>query len=290
MAAAQRGMIHRSQLRAARIGPGAIAHRLSKGTLHRVMASVYTVGHPGLEPLALEVAALLHARRDAVLSHASAGALWGFAQPASRVCVTVWGRNVRQPANVRIHRVDHLDRRDLRLLQGLPVTAPARTVIDLAGSSCTDARLERALAEARVLRLVTDRDLLAALDRCPGRTGVARMRRLLETEHEQALTRSEAERALLRLVTDAQLPRPNINVTVCGYEVDALWPQARLILEVDGHAFHGHRAAFERDRRRDQVLAAAGYRVIRVTWRQLIGEPLAVAVRLGLALAHESRA
>jgi very-short-patch-repair endonuclease len=77
---------------------------------------------------------------------------------------------------------------------------------------------------------------------------------------------------------------PETNVRVCGCEVDFLWRVEKLVVEVDGHGFHGHRAAFERDRRRDQRLVAAGYRVIRVTWRQLVGEPLAVITRIAQAL------
>ncbi len=91
------------------------------------------------------------------------------------------------------------------------------------------------------------------------------------------MTRSEAERKLLELLRDARLPPPETNARVLGYEVDFLWRAQKLVVEVDGYAFHGHRAAFERDRAKDQVLVAAGYRVIRVTWRQLEREPLVVA-------------
>jgi very-short-patch-repair endonuclease len=97
-------------------------------------------------------------------------------------------------------------------------------------------------------------------------------------------TRSEAERLLLAMVEDAQLPLPAVNVPLEGYEVDFFWRVEKLVVEVDGHGFHGHRAAFERDRRRDQRLVAAGYRVIRVTWRQLVGEPLALISRIAQAL------
>ncbi|MFZ0041498.1 MAG: DUF559 domain-containing protein [Solirubrobacteraceae bacterium] len=100
------------------------------------------------------------------------------------------------------------------------------------------------------------------------------------------MTRSKAERLLLALINEAELPRPMTNVRLHGYEVDFLWRAEKLVVEVDGHRFHGHRAAFERDRKRDQVLTAAGYRVIRVTWRQLEHEPVAVAVRIAQALAQ----
>jgi very-short-patch-repair endonuclease len=90
---------------------------------------------------------------------------------------------------------------------------------------------------------------------------------------------------MLALLAAAQLPVPEVNTHLHGFEVDFLWRAQRLVVEFDGRQFHGHEAAFERDRRRDQVLLAAGYRVLRVTWRQLLDEPLAVAVRIGQALA-----
>jgi very-short-patch-repair endonuclease len=100
------------------------------------------------------------------------------------------------------------------------------------------------------------------------------------------MTRSEAERRLLTLIERAALPRPRTNTRVGRYEVDALWPETRLIVEVDGFAFHGTRAAFERDRRRDADLTAMGFRVVRVTWRQLVDEPHLVVARLAGALAR----
>jgi very-short-patch-repair endonuclease len=98
------------------------------------------------------------------------------------------------------------------------------------------------------------------------------------------MTRSKAERLMRRLTAAAGLPMPETNRVVLGHEVDFLWRSHRLILEMDGFEFHRHRHQFETDRRRDQVLTAAGYRVIRVTWRQLRDEPMAVAVRIGQAL------
>jgi very-short-patch-repair endonuclease len=100
-----------------------------------------------------------------------------------------------------------------------------------------------------------------------------------------AFTRSEAERRLLALIRAAGLPPPRTNVHVGPYEVDFLWPAHRLVVEVDGFAFHSSRAAFERDRRRDADLQARGLRVTRVTWRQLEREPHAVVARLAAALA-----
>ena len=285
VAEAQRGLVHRSQLRALGFGRGAIDHRLKIGTLHWVQPSVFAVGHPTHEPLAREVAALLSIGDDCALSHATAAALWGISRRRDdyQIAVTVAGRNPRERRGVRIHRVRWLDGRDVRLREGIPLTAPARTLIDLVAESPDDV-VERAIAEARVLRLVSDREIASALGRCPTRAGSARIRALLRSQGEAIRTRSEAERRLLALIERAGLPRPETNVRLLGYEVDLLWRAARLVIETDGWAFHGHRAAFERDRVRDQALVAAGYRVIRITWRQLEREPLAVLARIAQAL------
>jgi very-short-patch-repair endonuclease len=229
--------------------------------------------------------ALMHARRDCVLSHESAAYLWGFIDRAPReVHLTLLGRNLYSTSEVFHHRVKALDVRDVGLRRNLPVTSPARTMIDLAGEG-DERTAVTAMARARVQRLVTDRDLEHALERCTKRAGAALIRAILSDEQLTARTRSEAERLMLSVLAQAGLPAPVTNSRVLGMEVDFLWPGARLILEVDGYAFHGHRGAFERDRRRDQALTAAGYRVIRVTWRQLVREPLAVVARVAAALA-----
>ena len=247
---------------------------------------MFAVGHRTHEALAREIAALLHVGDDCVLSHATAGAVWGVAErEPEAIEVTVSGRHVREYPGLRVHRVATLDVRDVGLHQGVPVTAPARTLIDLAGS--TDrVTFERALAEARVLRLVTNRELRAALGRCPTRRGAALVRASLHEGDERTRTRREAERLLNKLISAARLPAPETNARLLGYEVDVLWRAQKLVVEVDGHAFHGHRAAFERDRARDQALVAAGYRVIRITWRQLEREPLVVLARIVQALQH----
>jgi very-short-patch-repair endonuclease len=264
------------------LGAGAVRRLVRRGLLYPYLPRVYAVGHTALGPLAAELGALLWLWHDAVISHRSAGAIWRVARAAAEVSdATVIGRDAVPVPSVATYRVPGLDVRDVRICQGLPVTAPARTLIDLAGMSPLH-EVEGALAEARVQRLLTDRALRDALERAPGRTGSATIRALLDDE--PTLTRSEAERRLARLIGDGGLPPPETNVRVLGFEVDFVWPAVKLVVEVDGHAFHAHRAAFERDRERDQALVAAGYRVIRVTWRQLEREPLAVLARIAQAL------
>jgi very-short-patch-repair endonuclease len=170
-------------------------------------------------------------------------------------------------------------------LDGVPITTPARTLLDLAAVA-HPRHLEQAVAEAERRRLASRRGLAALLARYPGRPGSRAVRALLEADARPALTRSEAERRFLVLIRSAGLPAPDVNVRVGDVEVDFLWREAGLVTEVDGYAFHSDRAAFENDRRRDAELAARGLTVIRVTWRQLVDEPEAVVVRIGQALAR----
>lgn len=160
------------------------------------------------------------------------------------------------------------------------MTRLARTLADIA-PVVGAASLARAVNEAYVGRLVTP----AELERVAHRRGARPLREVLAAQSERSLTRSEAERKLLRLVAGAGLPRPSTNVRIADFEVDVLWRDQRLIVEVDGFAFHGTRAAFERDRARDARLQALGFRVVRVTWRQLVHERERVAATLAGALA-----
>jgi very-short-patch-repair endonuclease len=277
--------VSRAQLLAAGFSRRAIAHRIHLGRLSEQYRGVYLVGRPSIEPLGLETAAVLYFDGDAVLSHGTAAALWGITRQVPHdVHVTLVGRDCRPRPGLTVHRVATLDRSDLRQRKGLPVTSPARTVLDLAGELEID-DLESAVAEARVHRLLRPGELEAAMRRAPGRKGMARIRAMLEAEHDPALTRSRAERLTLKLIREARLPEPIVNGRFLGIRPDLRWPREKLVVEFDGRQFHGHALAFERDRRRDQLLVAAGYRVMRLTWTQLVTEPLVVVARIAMALS-----
>jgi very-short-patch-repair endonuclease len=274
LAARRHGVVATAQLHALGLSDHAIAHRVRHGRLARLHRGVYRVG-PIAAPLAREAAALLACGADAALSHVSAAALWGLrASHDGPVHVTVPGASARGRADLRVHRAEVVE---ATVRDGLRVTTPARTLRDLA-AVLAQHDLDRAVEQALVLRLTTH----AALAAAPTGRGAAALRRALRTD--PALTRSEAERRLLGLVRGAGLPAPRANVRVAGREVDLLWPAQRLVVEVDGFAFHGSRHAFERDRRRDADLVAAGYRVVRFTWRQIAEEPLTVVARLARLL------
>jgi very-short-patch-repair endonuclease len=170
------------------------------------------------------------------------------------------------------------------VLDGIPLTTPARTLLDLAGDA-HGRMLEGVLAAALRRGLVGEGALSKLLERHPTLRGTSRLRALMSSGQAPALTPSEAEERFLAAIRRAQLPAPETNVMVCGYEVDFYWRSAKLVAEIDGFEFHSSRKMFEADRRREGILAAAGVRVIRITWRQLEKEPEAVLVRLALALS-----
>ena len=180
---------------------------------------------------------------------------------------------------VRVHRVGRLEPRDVTRVDGLPITSPARTVLDLA-TVVTPTELEGVAGHAERRHRVGLAELADQVARNHGRPGVPRVRVMLERGDHPTLTRSHAERRLLALLRRARCPDPETNRWLAGYEVDLLWTAQRLVVEFDGFQFHADRAAFERDRRRDAELQARGYRVIRVTWRQLIDDPEAVVDRI----------
>lgn len=283
VASQQLSMITAVQLGAVGIDKDGIVVRRRRGTLHRCHRGVYLLGPPPLLPGAKELAAVLACGPAALISHRSAAALWGLAKPPTDgVRLTVVGES-RRHRGLRIHRVDQLHPADRSQWHGVPVTSPARSLIDFA-SEAGLGELERAIAEGRALRLIPDRALTAAIKRAPRRPGVGAVKAELRREGGPLWTKSEGERHMLRLIRAARLPPPHTQVRIAGFEADFLWPEPKLIVEVDGFQFHGHRAAFERDRKRDAAHVLAGYRVIRFTWRQLTDEPLAVAVTIARAL------
>jgi very-short-patch-repair endonuclease len=289
LARAQNGAVAWNQLIAAGLSPAQIRTRIARGQLHRLHRGVYAVSDPVLLPLACHSAALLSAGKRGLISHRTAALLWRLTERTDpAIDVTVIGASARPRGGLRLHRARSLDDRDVTGLHHLRLTTPARTVIDLAMDASTR-ELEHALAEARALRLITDGGLQSSLDRAPANhRGAARLKALLRTQTGRALTRSQRERLMLSLIAQAQLPRPLVNVKQQGFEVDLYWPRHRLVVEFDGYTTHGTRPAFERDRKRDQILAVSGIATMRVTDLQLRTEPVAVLTRISQAMAIRS--
>ncbi|MGI8714256.1 MAG: DUF559 domain-containing protein [Solirubrobacteraceae bacterium] len=289
IATVQRGLVSRGQLLQAGLSHDVIRRLVRRHWLIEVYPGVFAVGYYRAAdvPVVRETAAALAVRSPGWLSHQSAAAVWGvtcineYAEPAH---VTVAVDSAPHRAGVQVHRSHSLQAADRRIHDGLPVTSPNRMLLDVAAES-TDRELERACDDVLVKRLARASDVRQVLASANGHRGRKRWQSVLDTHTETTLTRSEAEERMLMLIRASGLPEPVVNHRLHGFEVDFHWPRERLVLEVDGFRYHSSRTAFERDRERDAILSPHGLSLMRVTWRQLQDEPLAVIARLAQALA-----
>jgi Transcriptional regulator, AbiEi antitoxin/Protein of unknown function (DUF559) len=272
LAARQYGIVTLGQLLGLGLGEHGVYERVRTGRLLRLHRGVYAVGHEQLRGDGYRLAAVMACGPGAVLSHASAAALWSLrASAATVIDVTVPSRAGRlRRSGIRIHRSGRLGAHDVTSKDAIPVTAVARTLLDLADVLPKQA-LKRAIDESDYLRLFDPTSLVAVVNANPGRRGAMLLRAAAEPPH---LTRSELEIRFLTLCVRHNIPEPLTNQTVCGYEVDAFWPEANLVVELDGYAAHGTRRAFHSDRQRDRRLVRAGFRPIRLTAGELRREAL----------------
>jgi very-short-patch-repair endonuclease len=279
LAGRQHGVIARSQLVALGLGRGAIARRIERERLHVLHRGVYAVGHRALTRRSAWMAAVLIAD-GAALSHRSAAALWGVLGAERRNVEITVTRHVRPRPRIDVHE-GPLPRDEVTTRNAIPVTTPARTLLDLA-AVVSPHHLERAATEAEIQRLTSPTSLADLVARYPTRTGTKAIRALLNARDiGRNVTKHQLELRFLAFLGAHRLPRPRINATVDVHpkprEVDCLWPDHRLIAELDGFATHGTRTAFEADRDRDRALLVAGYRVTRITWRQIAEDERALA-------------
>ena len=287
LAGRQRALVTRRQLLALGIESSMISRALTHGRLHRLHQGIYSlVPLPALPDLAHELAAVLACGDAALLSHHSAAAAWRLRPTFNGdVHVTVVGGDCgRKRDGIRVHRTSGLDPRDIRRYQGIPITSPARALLDIA-PDLSDRALERALDEALVRRLLSHAAINAMLNAYPNRQGVARLRAVADPGRPTTETRSDGEEALLALIRRADLPVPEVNAKIGNYTADFLWREQKVIVELDGYDYHRGRAAFERDHERDAEHQRMGYLVIRVTGRQLNREPETLLVRIATAIA-----
>lgn len=288
LAGRQHGVVSRQQLLALAISPTMIRLRLARGRLHRIHPGVYAVGHEALSRDGRLLAAVLACGRRAALSHRTAAAVWGFgAFGRSKIDVTVRSTAGRSgPSEVRLRRSGTLAPEDVTTETGLPVTTPARTLLDLA-AILDGPRLESAVRRADELQLFDLAAVDALLSRAPRQRGAGRLRRVLDDAARTGLTLtlSDLEDRFRALCDGHGLPRPAVNARVLGRRRDFVWREPRLVVEADGYAYHRGRAAFERDRARDQELVARGWRVLRFTHRQVADDPDAVAATIRGALS-----
>jgi very-short-patch-repair endonuclease len=247
-----------------------------------VHRGVYRVGHTAPLEFAPEMAAVLAAGDRTVVSGRSGGYVYALL-PRPSGAIELSGKARCERPGIRVSRVA-VDRSESTRCRGIPVTTPARTVVDLA-AELEPLQLESVVEEARRRHLIRRHELVAAAGAGGQRSGAVRLRALLGREHEPALSRSDTEKRMLRLVRAADLPHPELNAVIGPYEVDMYWPEAQLAVELDSYTFHGTREAFERDRARDAELQSSGLPVLRFTWRQIRYQPELVLARLARALA-----
>lgn len=272
LAERQHGVVTRGQLRELGFGDEAVRHRIARGRLHPVRRGVYAVGRPQLGLRGHWMAAVLSCGPKAVLSHDSAAAhLEILPVTAGPIHVSIPARIARRQEGILVHRRATLGPADLGFLQGIPVTTPLCTLVDIATGLDQD-QLEAAINAADKLDLTDPERLRAALDELPRRPGIGRLRETLDRRTFR-LTDSGLERRFLRLLRAAGFPAPETGRWLSGFRVDFFWPDLGLVVETDGLRYHRTPAQQAQDRLRDQAHTAAGLTPLRFTRAQVRFDP-----------------
>jgi putative AbiEi antitoxin of type IV toxin-antitoxin system/uncharacterized protein DUF559 len=283
-AADEWGVLSVRELRECGLTRKRVTVRVRNGWLHPLFRGVYAVGHPAVSLEGRLLAAVKSLGEGAVLSHYSAAALWGFVDWDGRYPeVTVTREGIGHRTGLRVHGSSMLEPRDVMRHKGIPVTSPARTLVDLA-AVVTDKLLRTALRRALAKRRVSIRQLVGARRRLGPRRGSARLDRVLATA---APTRSELEDVVFDLIVDAGFARPDVNkpLLLAGRRVipDFRWPDQKVVVEADSRTWHDNPIARADDAERQALLEAHGNRVLRVTWKQAITKPSETAARIKAA-------
>lgn len=270
LAREQHGVVTRRQLFGLGLTRRGIEHRCARGRLHFVGRGIYAVGRAELTPYGRWMAAVLAAGGPgiAALSYSSAAALYGIGvERAAGVEVTRLSEDPIRVKGIKVYRRPGLRPGWFVVREGIPVTSPAQTLIDLAARH-DQVTVERCVNEADRLKVIRTDDLREALDAHGGERGVARLRDILDRRTFR-YTRSELERAFLPLVRAAGLPLPLTSVYVSGHEVDFYFPALGLVVEADGLTYHRTPSQQAKDRERDQDHTGAGLTPLRFTHAQI---------------------
>ncbi len=248
---------------------------------------MYAVGHTEISERGRCLAAVLAVGPGALLSYYSAGWLWGLwaGSPAPFEVTAVVARHHRPPKGVVRHRARNLVGDDRAMVDGIPVTSAARTLLDLAWRLRSD-QIARVLARAEDLKLLDLDAIHDVIERNRGHHGARRLGFALATYERPIWTRSEFERRFVDALLAAGLPRPATGWNEVGYEIDVYWPDLRFGIELDSFATHGNRQAFETDRERDLDFALARIETIRITERRFHRDPAAVVAGVETLLAR----
>ena len=288
LAERQSGVVSREQLRRLGLSDRAISRRIAMGWLIPILNGVYAVGHRPRLLRGWHCAALLAAGERSGLSNRSAGAHWKMTKAPGHPHV-IAPRSADGIKGIVIHRPRTLAPGDIVETQGLRVTSPARTLLDLAGEGASKRQLERALdqAEIHLLHLPIE----GLLKRCRRRRGAPLLREVLLWHLAgSTITESEAEEAFLAIVRRAGLPDPTPQRHVEGRRRDFVWPRERIVVEVDGWSVHRTVEAADRDAQRGNEASLAGWRHLRFTRRRVVHRPSEIQRDLERAFLIASRA
>jgi hypothetical protein len=283
----QHGVISRRQLLALGFTPKAIRHRVRIGRLHPVHRGVYAVGRKELSREGEWMGALLACGPRAYLSHRSAAALYGIAKERGRIEVTVTRRGEHRRRGVKVHMRPSLPSHDAGTVGDIPVTSPARTLLDLATLEPPN-RVERAVNEADKREVIDPDSLRKALEGYAGAPGIRLLLEVLD-EHTFRLSDDELELLFRPLAMAAGLPLPETKVLVNDFEVDFFWPDLGLVVETDGWRYHRTPSAQTRDALRFQLHTASGLTPLRFSHWQVKYEPTHVIDVLTRTAAHLTR-
>ena len=287
LASTQAGVIARRQLRAASVADHLIDRWLNTGYLIRVLPGIYFLGRPAESLRALWMAGVLHAGGRAALGGESAAHALGIAStsgPIEVVRPNGRGRRLRarppHDCGEFVLRRATLETSDVISVGPVPVLEPARLLVDLAGRT-TQGQLRRHFLEAGRKGLLTPECLSRIIERSCGFAGRDRLLALhAKWDPSAGRIRSVLEGEFKLMCAEQGLPPPLANQMVGRYEVDVLWKNARLIVELDGRRFHGDAVALEADSAKTRELRRLGYRVLRFTWNDVVGRPENTALRI----------
>jgi very-short-patch-repair endonuclease len=268
-----------------------VRNRLARRCLRRIHRGVYAVGGDLEVELGAETAALLAVGEGCMLGQRSALWLWGLTAeaPEGVEVIVAAPLSAKSRPGIRVRRSTTLTALDVTLHRGLPVTTPARTLLDLATYDPDRRAVEQALDEGLARRLVSATKLRDAAARAPGLRGGRVLEELLDPDRARGVTRSQAEERLLEIIRRAGLPDPERNVRIGPFTVDFLWRASGLVIEVDSYTWHGTPGAFKRDRRKEAYLATQRMELIRVTW-EMLEDPIALVARVARAIGARSQA
>jgi very-short-patch-repair endonuclease len=284
LAGSQHGIVARRQLLELGFNRREIEHRVGRGRLHLVMRGVYAVGWPRLTRERRWMAAVLACGAGTMLSHRSAAALWGIGKELrGRIDVSVRRRCELRRPGLRVLSRTTLAAADIMEYDGIPVTSPTRTLVDLA-TELSPLGIERAVNEADKRDLVDPETLRLRLGDYEGEPGVPLLRKLLD-KRTFRLFDSDLEILFRPIAVEAGLPFPLSKQKVNGWEVDFYWPELGLVVETDGLRYHRTASSQTRDIRRDRAHALAGMTALRFAHYEVKHEPARVRAELSRAAA-----